>query len=169
MVSAFGSKGHLIALSGSGDQSVSPKLRKQVEEGVIGRLIAGKAKATALRHIGHDLDRPSEISIRVPRRCKTTKVRLDQALPLGNPTPDGSILLHLLFQRQNGAVEGGGLEVEPLCNAAPHPAPAKNIAVDHVERLIEGGRGGRSPKEMSGELPGIGHVGQAVPLCRRAW
>src|SRR3954447_4637297 len=104
-----------MAVSASGDQPVSPEVRKQVEEGIIGRLVAGKAKTAALRHVGHHLDRPSEISIRVPRGCESAKVRLDQALPLGNLTPDWSILFHLAFQRQDRAVEGSGLEVEPLC------------------------------------------------------
>src|SRR4051812_45479988 len=115
-----------MAVSASGDQPVSPEVRKQVEEGIIGRLVAGKAKTAALRHVGHDLDRPSEIGIRVPRGCETAKIRLDQALPLGNLTPDGSILLHLILQRQDGAVKGCGLEAEPFRDAAPHPAPAEN-------------------------------------------
>src|SRR5919112_1236778 len=80
-----------IAMAGSGDQPVSPEVRKQVEEGIIGCLVAGKAETTALRHVGHHLDWPSKIGIRVPRGCETAKVRLDQAFPLGNPTPDGGV------------------------------------------------------------------------------
>src|SRR4051812_32979310 len=142
-----------MAMSGSGDQPVGSEFRKQVEEGIIGGLVAGKAETTALRHVGHDLNRSSEIGIRVPGGCQTTKIRLDQALPLGNLTPDGGDFLHLLFQRQDGAVERRGLKVEPLGKAAPHPAPAENIAIDHVERLIKGGGGCRCPKQMSSKLP----------------
>jgi hypothetical protein len=62
-------------------------LLEQGEECLVSRLVASESEAAAFRHICHHLDGPAEIGVRMPRRRKSTEVRLDQAFPLGDLSP----------------------------------------------------------------------------------
>src|ERR1700729_2668 len=55
-------------------------------------------------------------------------------------------------------------QVKPSCNPLPHPAPAKDITIDHVEGLVSGCRCSRCPLQMPGQQTRIGHIGKAIPL-----
>ncbi len=100
----------------------------------------------------------------MPGRHEAVHVRFGQIVAFCNLAPDRSILGHLLFERLYGAIEGGGFQLEPGGNAAPHPLPAEDIAIDDVEFAVGCTRCRGSPEEMAGEKVGAGHVGQPLPL-----
>ncbi len=94
-------------------------------------------------------------------------IRLCQTVRGGQCGPGRGIVGHLSRQRPHVATEGHGLDIEPRRDPAPHPAPPEHIAVDHVERLVGGGRCLRGPQQVPRQQPGIGHVGQPLPLGER--
>ena len=72
--------------------------------------------------------------------------------------------LHLLLERSRARVEADGLDAEVCGELWPHPAPAEDVAVHHIERLVRSGRRGGGPDHLLGENGGVGHVRDAVPL-----
>ena len=89
-------------------------------------------------------------------------VRRGRALPRSRPSRPR--LRQLWLERRRAARVRGGLNPEVGREPRPEPAPAENVAVDDVERLVAAGLGGRGPFQVPGEDAGIGHVGQPVPL-----
>ena len=104
----------------------------------------------------------------MPGGGETVEVRLGQPLARRDCAPQRGIVCHLLFQRAHDAIERRRRDAEPISDAVPHPLPAKDVAVDDVERFVVRCVGFRRPDEVAGELPRIGHVGQARPLRRRS-
>ena len=104
----------------------------------------------------------------MPGRGQPRQVRLDQLVPHGDLPPRLRIASHLRLQRPDDAVERRRRDPEPCGDTAPHPFPAEDVAIDHVERLVMCRRRLHRPKQMAGKLARIGHVGQPMPLRGRS-
>src|ERR1700689_4015103 len=103
----------------------------------------------------------------MPRRRQYVKVGFRKRMLTSDLCPNRSGIGKLSLQRNYPVRQRRGLDTEPLRNALPHPTPPEDITVDHVERLITRGCGGRGPSEMACQQACVGHVRHAVPLDGR--
>jgi hypothetical protein len=133
-----------LVLVGSRYQAIGTQALKKSEERVIRGLVPCEAQSAALGHVGHHFDRAAEICIGMPWRGEPGEVGFRQPVTLSDIPPYPRVIRHLLFERIRRAIERRRLQTEPFGNAAPHPLPAENVAIDDVERLVRrcGGLGG---------------------------
>ena len=137
---------------------------EKIEEALVGGLVGEEAELAALTHVGDDFNGPAKVSVGVPGGCKDGEIGFGEIVFLSDRVPDGCGVGELLLERRDCAIEGCGLDAEPVSDARPHPTPAEDVAVDDVEGLVASyGRCG-CPLEMTREKTGVGHVGEAVPL-----
>ena len=128
-----------------------------------------KPSGAALPHVGERLHLAAEVGVGVPPRgqlgrasAATSPCSLDQAGPhlvgVAHPALERLRLTRVLRS----------LHAEPLGDPHPHLAPAEDVAVDRVERLVaRSGLGGR-PDGVPAEQPGVGDVGDAAVLLGAA-
>ena len=150
------------------DDATLAKSGEEIEEAVVGGLVVEEAKLSALAHIGDDFDRAAQIGVGVPGRDQDGEVGFDEIMFFGDAFPDGGGVGELLLQRCDFTTPWGGCDAEPAGEAGPHPAPAEDVAVNHVECLVATRWAGGSPFQMAREEAGVSHVGEAVPLRCRA-
>ncbi len=148
------------------DETARAQEFKEGEKGFVRGLVVEEAEFAAFGHVSDDFDGAAEIGVGVPGGGEAVEVGFDEVVPLGEDAP---LLVgfgggELGFEWGGFGWKRGGGEVEPIGEARPHPGPAEDVSVDHVEGLVAGGGGGGGPEEMTREEAGVGHVGERVPL-----
>src|SRR5262245_41180126 len=153
-------------LSGYDPSSAQPG--EQVEKAVVGCLVVEETELAALAHVCDNLDWATEVSIRVPRRHQPLEVRLDQAVLRGDGRPDWRRVGQLSFQQRALTGKVRCLKPEPAGEARPHPAPAEDVTIHHIEGLVPRRFSCGGPFQMTSEQARIRHVCQTAPLDGRA-